>query len=97
VKWIVLALIIVCLLVGAEAKVGCHVREFYGIGYTVHNPTERHAKMLSWLEQNAQYCRSSDYIVMWNNLSEWAGAADSTWLREKVVHGYKEALDREKK
>jgi hypothetical protein len=96
VKWIVLALII-CLLVGAEAKVGCHVREFYGIAYTVHDPTERHAKMLLWLEQNAQHCKSSDYTVIWNNLSEWAGSADSTYLRSEIVHGYKEALDREKK
>ena len=95
-KWIVLALVI-CLLVGAEAKVGCHVREFYGIAYTVHNPTERHTKMMSWLKQNAQYCKSSDFTVIWNNLSEWAGAADSTYLRAEIVHGYKEALEREKK
>jgi hypothetical protein len=29
-------------------------------------------------------------------LSEWAGAADSAELRAKVVHGYKDALEREK-
>tara|TARA_R110000868_G_scaffold409624_1_gene695496 strand:+ start:1655 stop:1945 length:291 start_codon:yes stop_codon:yes gene_type:complete len=96
VKWIVLALVI-CLLVGAEAKVSCHVREFYGIAYTVHDPTERHTKMMSWLEQNEKHCKSTDYVVLWNNLSEWAGSADSTWLRNAVIHGYKEALDREKK
>ena len=95
-KWIVLALVI-CLLVGAEAKVGCHVREFYGIAHTVHNPTERHTKMMLWLEQNAQYCKSSDFTVIWNNLSEWAGAADSTYLRAEIVHGYKDAIEREKK
>jgi hypothetical protein len=97
VKWVVLALVIACLLVGAEAKVGCRVNEFYGIAYTLHNPTERHAKMLSWLEQNKQYCKSTDYVVLWNSLSELAGSADSTELRSAVTRGYEEAIDREKK
>ena len=95
-KWKVLALVI-CLLVGAEAKVGCQGREFYGIAYTVHDPTERHDKMLSWLKQNAPHCKSTDYVVLWNNLSEWAGTADSTYLRSEIIHSYKEALEREKK
>ena len=96
-KWIVLILIIACLLVGAEAKVGCHVREFYGIAYTIHNPSERHQQLSMWLTNNVQFCKSQDLVVIWNNLSEWAGSADSAEIRAKVVHGYKEALDREKK
>jgi hypothetical protein len=95
-RWLILLLLLLGL-VGAVAKNGCYVREFYGIGYTVHNPTERHTKMLEWLNVNAVYCKSSDYVVLWNNLSEWAGAADSTWLRNKVVHGYTDALERERK
>jgi len=94
-RW--LALLLLLGLVGAVAKNGCHVREFYGIGYTVHDPTERHKEMMAWLDQNAQHCKASDYLVIWNNLSEWAGSADSTWLRAKVVHGYKDAEQREKK
>jgi hypothetical protein len=53
--------------------------------------------MMAWLDQNAGHCKSTEYMVIWNNLSEWAGTADSTWLRAKVVHGYKDALEREKK
>ena len=94
-RWLILLLLFG--LVGAVAKNGCHVREFYGIGYTIHDPTERHFKMLAWLEKNAQYCKASDYVVLWNNLSEWAGTADSTYVREKVIHGYKDAIEREKK
>ena len=94
-RWLILLLLLG--LVGAVAKNGCHVREFYGIGYTVHDPTQRHKEMMAWLDQNAQHCKASDYLVIWNNLSEWAGSADSTWLRAKVVHGYKDALEREKK
>jgi len=94
-RWLILLLLFG--LVGAVAKNGCYVREFYGIGYTIHDPTERHKEMMAWLNQNAQHCKSTEYVVIWNNLSEWAGSADSTWLRSKVVHGYKDALEREKK
>jgi len=53
--------------------------------------------MMAWLDQNANHCKASEYVVIWNNLAEWAGASDSTWLRNKVVHGYKDALAREAK
>ena len=94
-RWLLLLLLLA--LVGAIAKNGCYVREFYGIGYTQHDPTQRHKEMLAWLVQNAQYCKSTDYVVIWNNLSEWGGTADSTHIRTLVIHGYKEALEREKK
>ena len=95
-RWLLLLLLLLGL-VGAVAKSGCHVREFYVIGYTVHDPTIRHKEMMAWLDRNAGYCKSTEYMVIWNNLAEWAGTADSTWLRNKVVHGYKDALEREKK
>ena len=94
-RWLLLLLLLG--LVGAVAKNGCYVREFYGIAYTIHNPSERHQQMSMWLTNNVRFCRSQDLVVIWNNLSEWAGAADSAELRGKVVHGYKDALDREKK
>jgi hypothetical protein len=84
-------------LVGAVAKDGCFVRELYGIGYTEHNPTERHRQMSDWLTRNAQHCKAQDYLVIWNNLAEWAGTADSTELRGKVIQGFQDAERREKK
>jgi len=94
-RWLLLVLLLG--LAAAIAKSGCHVREFYGIGYTTHDPTQRHKEMVAWLEQNASHCKTTDYVVIWNNLSEWAGAADSTQLRGLVIHGYKDAEQREKK
>ena len=94
-RWLILLLLLG--LVGAVAKNGCHVREFYGIGYTIHNPSERHQQMSMWLTNNAQYCKPEDYVLIWNNLPMWAGTVDSAELRAKVIHGYKDALDREKK
>ena len=94
-RWLILLLLFG--LVGAIAKNGCYVREFYSIAWTIHNPSERHQQMSMWLTNNVRFCRSQDLTVIWNNLSEWAGSADSTWLRAKVVHGYKDAEQREKK
>jgi hypothetical protein len=53
--------------------------------------------MLAWLIHNAEHCKTSDYMVIWNNLPDWAGTADTVILRSKIIHGYKDALDREKK
>jgi hypothetical protein len=94
-RWFLLLLLLG--LVGAVAKSGCHVREFYGIGYTIHNPSERHLQMVAWLKNNAPYCKAADYVVIWNSLAEWAGTADSAETRELIIRGHKDALDREKK
>jgi len=94
-RWLILLLLLV--LVGATAKNGCQVSEFYRIGYTIHNPSERHQQMIQWLKNNAPFCKSTDYVVIWNNLSEWAGTADSAETRSLIIHGYKDALEREKK
>ena len=94
-RWLILLLLLG--LVGATSKDLCSVREFYAIAYTVHNPTERHQQMSAWLTKHKTLCKSSDMTVIWNNLSEWAGAADSAELRHKIVIAYKDALEREKK
>jgi hypothetical protein len=95
-RWFILLLLLLGL-VGAVAKNGCHVREFYGIGYTQHDPTLRHKEMIAWLKNNAPHCKAEDYVVIWNNLPMWAGTADSAETRALVLQGYEEAVKREKK
>jgi hypothetical protein len=94
-RWLIL--IIALALVSAVAKDGCYVRELYGIGYTVHDPTERHKQMLDWLTRNAKHCKAVDYLAIWNGLAEWAGTADTAELRGKVIQGLRDADEREKK
>ena len=94
-RWLIL--ISVLALAGAAAKDGCFIRELYGIGYTQHNPSERHKQMSDWLTRNAPHCKVQDYVVIWNRLAEWAGTSDSTELRGKVIQGYEQAIEREKK
>jgi hypothetical protein len=94
-RWLILLLLLG--LVSATAKDGCRVREFWSIAHSIHNPSERHQQLSMWLTNNAKFCRSQDLSVIWNNLSEWAGTADSSEVRAKVIYAYKEAIEREKK
>jgi len=93
-RWIIA--LVLTLALQSTGKDLCSVREFYSIAWSVHDPTERHKKMVEWLTKHQQLCKSTDFIVIWNNLSEWAGTSDSHILRGLVISGYKEALGREK-
>ena len=94
-RWLVA--LVLTLSLQSTGKDLCSVREFYSIAWGVHDPTERYKQMAEWLTKHQYLCKSSDFKVIWNNLSEWAGNADSHQLRGLVIHGYKEALEREKK
>jgi hypothetical protein len=94
VRWV--AALVLTLALQSTGKDLCSVREFYGIAYTIHNPSERHQQMSVWLTNHQHLCKSTDMVVIWNNLSEWAGSADSAELRHKVIIAYKNALEREK-
>ena len=94
-RWIIAFVLVLAL--QSTSKDLCSVREFYSIAWGVHDSTERHKQMAEWLTKHQQLCKSSDFKIIWNNLSEWAGNADSHQLRGLVVLGYKDALEREKK
>ena len=94
-KWLVVILMTMTLVVSAQ--VGCNVQDFYGLAYTWHNPTERHQKLLSWLHLHGNKCNKEQLVVIWNNLAMWAGTADSSELRGKILYFYSKAIEREKK
>ena len=94
-RWLLLPLLL--LLAGATAKDMCLVSDFYVLSWTLHNPTERHQKLSQWLTTNGTSCSSEQLVAIWNNLSEWAGVADSAELRGKVLYYYARAVEREKK
>lgn len=64
-------------------QVGCAVQELYVIGWTTHDPAERHSAMLDWLDRTK--CSADDYVLIWNSLPEWAGTSDSPLLRAKIM------------
>lgn len=93
-RWLVVALMASALLVSAQS--GCNVSEFYGLAYTWHNPSERHYNLLRWLHYNGKNCNQEQLIVIWNNLPEWAGTADSVEIRQKITSLYLKLVEKPK-
>jgi len=86
-RWALIALLAASLFVSAQSR--CVVSELYRIGYTLHDPTQRHARMVKWLESEGNLCSKEQLAVIWNNLAEWAGTADSAEFRQRVIDLYK--------
>jgi len=74
-----------------QSQPKCNVNEFYAIAWTWHNPSERHQQMLRWLLDSGPSCSQDDLTVIWNNLAEWAGSADSAEMRSSLLHLYSKA------
>ena len=83
-RWVVIALLAASLLVSAQSR--CNVFELYAIGYTLHDPTERHGQILRWLADHGASCNKEQLVTIWNNLPEWAGTADSAEIRKRVIY-----------
>jgi hypothetical protein len=55
-------------------------------------------EMMAWLDQNAApHCKSTEYYGDLEQPARMGGRGRFTWLERKVVHGYKDAVEREKK
>jgi len=93
-KWLVVGILTAWLFVSAQSR--CVVNDFYGLSW-LGNPSERHQRLSEWLTTNGNYCSSEQLVLIWNNLALWAGTADSSELRVKVLHFYGKAMEREKK
>jgi hypothetical protein len=94
-RWLLLLLAL--MLAGATAKETCLLSDFYGLAWTLHNPSERHQRLSQWLTTNGASCSSEQLVTIWNNLAEWAGVADSAELRGKVLYYYALAVEKERK
>jgi hypothetical protein len=93
-KWLFVGLLTICLLAASQQK--CVVADFYGLSW-LGNPTERHQRLLQWLTTNGDSCTTDQLIAIWNNLAMWAGTADSSELRVKILYFHARAAERERK
>lgn len=66
-----------------KAMPSCAVQDLYVIGWTMHDPEDRHKAMLAWLDRSK--CSADNYVLIWNALPEWAGTSDSPLLRAKII------------
>ena len=93
-KWFLVGLLTMCLLAASQQK--CVVADFYGLSW-LGNPSERHQRLSEWLTTNGDSCTTDQLLAIWNNLAMWAGTADSSELRSKILYYYAKAAEREKK
>jgi len=93
-RWLLLPLLL-CL-AGATANERCIVADFYGLSW-IGEPTLRHIELSRWLTTNGNSCSTDQLLVIWNNLPMWAGTADSSEIRAKLLYFYARAAEREKK
>jgi hypothetical protein len=95
-KWLLAALLLVVSIASSQT-IRCSTVEFYGLGMTIFNPSERHTALNKWLDYNGSRCSTEDLVIIWNNLPAWAGTADSAQVRAKIIGFYQQALERETK
>ena len=95
-KWVAVLLLLVCILVPAQEKSPCVITDFYGLSW-IGEPTLRHMELSRWLTTNGNNCNTEQLLGIWNSLAMWAGVADSSELRAKILYFYARAAEREKK
>lgn len=93
-RWLLLPLLLV--LAGAVANERCIVADFYGLSW-IGDPSLRHSQLSMWLTTNGNSCSTDQLLVIWNNLAMWAGTADSSEVRAKILYFYARAAERERK
>lgn len=93
-RWLLLPLLL-CL-AGAVANERCIVADFYGLSW-IGDPSLRHLQLSMWLTTNGNSCSTDQLLVIWNNLAMWAGTADSSEVRAKILYFYARAAERERK
>ena len=94
-KRLILVMLFAVLLVSAQPKL-CLLTDFYGLS-NIHEPTLRHIELSRWLTTNGDNCTAEQLVTLWNNLAMWAGVADSSEIRAKILYYYAMAIEREKK
>jgi hypothetical protein len=93
-RWYLVGLIAACMFAMAQQK--CVIADFYGLSW-LGNPSERHQRLSEWITTNGDSCTTDQLLAIWNNLAMWAGTADSSEIRTKILYYYARAAEREKK
>lgn len=83
-KWLLIVICTAALIVSAQTK--CNVDEFYVVAMTLHDPLERHKKLMQWLHINGSKCSKENLMTIWNNLPSWTGTADNEIMRAKIMY-----------
>lgn len=88
-KWFIV-LFLLSLVAAATVKHECSVSDFVSIASTTE-PKERHEKILDWLNESGPYCTRENLGLIYSNLAQILGAADSVKIRSKIEKLYERA------
>lgn len=79
-KWLAIILPTLMAFV-ADAEQRCLVSELQGIVLSTHNPTNRRAAFLKWIQSNGRFCSEEKLLYIQNRRAEWLGTADSSAIQ----------------
>ena len=89
-RWLI-PLILLSFVYGATVKRECSVSDFVNIAYSNHDTKERHDRIIEWLDDSGQVCTKEQLGLIYANLAQVLGAADSMKIRAKLEQLYEKA------
>ena len=89
-RWLI-PLFILSLVYGATAKRECSVSDFVNIAYSNNDPKERRDRILEWLGDSGQVCTKEQLVLIYANLAQVLGSADTIQIRAKIEQLYERA------
>ena len=89
-RWLI-PLFVLSLVYGATVKRECSVSDFVNIAYSIHDPKERHDRIIEWLDDSGQVCTKEQLALIYTNLAQVLGVADTVKIRTKIEKLYERA------
>lgn len=89
-RWLI-PLFILSLVYGATVKRECSVSDFVNIAYSNNDPKERRDRILEWLGDSGQVCTKEQLVLIYANLAQVLGSADTMQIRAKIEQIYERA------
>jgi hypothetical protein len=90
VRWLI-PLFILSLVYGSTVKRECSVSDFVNIAYSNNDPKERRDRILEWLGDSGQVCTKEQLVLIYANLAQVLGSADTMQIRAKIEQLYERA------
>jgi len=82
-RWSVLTVLTI-LAFATDAEQRCLVSDLQALALSTHDPRDRRAAVLKWLQSNGKFCSEEKLLLIQNRRAEWLGNADSFEMQTLV-------------
>lgn len=89
-RWLV-PIALLSFVYGATIKRECSASDFVNIAYSTQDPKERHDRIVEWLDDSGQVCTKEQLVLIYTNLAQVLGVADTMRVRTKIEKLYERA------